>query len=92
MIDLYEDKKEIISFDAKRVFYREMQKKVGNVEDWIDYTDEDGNNHKWYEKYRFTEQEKQRLINANRYKNGVYVSDEHLKIGLFEEGKNGQPN
>lgn len=91
MIDLYEDKKDIISFDAKRVFYREMQKRVGNVEDWMKYVDKKGNNHKWYERYKFTPEEQNRLKQANRYRNGVYVSDEHLKIGLFEEGeKDGQ--
>ena len=89
-VDIYADEREVIPFEVKRVVYREMQKRVGNFEDWMKYVDKDGNNHKHYEKYKFTEQEKQRLINANRYKNGVYVSDEHLKIGLFEEGKNGQ--
>lgn len=85
MIDLYEEEREIISFSAKRVFYREMQKRVGNVEDWMKYVDEDGNNHKWYEKYKFTKEEQNRLMQANRYRNGVYVSDEHLKIGVFSE-------
>jgi len=95
MIDIHAEEREVIPFEVKRVVYREMQKRVGNFEDWMNHTEEDekGNkkDHKWYKKYKFTEQEKQRLINANRYKNGVYVSDEHLEIGLFEkEHKNGQ--
>ena len=98
MIDIYADEREVIPFEVKRVVYREMQKRYGNFEEWMKYedkkvehSDKEPKNHKWYEKYKFTKEEQNRLIQANRYRNGVYVSDEHLEIGLFEkEHKNGQ--
>ena len=80
MIDLHEEEREIISFDAKRVYYREMQKRG--------YKESDkGEKNKpiYLEKYIFTDEEKTRLSQANRYKNGLYVSDEQLKIGVFSE-------
>ena len=80
MIDIHEEDKMIISLDAKRVYYREMQNRG------IRESDKDENGKPIYnKKYIFTNEEKNRLMQANRYKNGLYISDEHLKIGLFEE-------
>lgn len=95
MVDIHADEREVIPFEVKRVVYREMQKRYGNFEEWMEHTEEDeqGNkkDHKWYEKYKFTKEEQNRLRQANRYENGVYVTDEHLEIGLFEkEKKDGQ--
>ena len=79
-IELHEDEIEIIPLYAKRVYYREMQKRGYRESD----KDENGNKY-FLEKYIFTPEEKNRLKTANRYKNGLYVSDEHLKIGVFSE-------
>ena len=80
MIDIHEEEKEIIPLYAKRVYYREMQKR-GYKE-----SDKDEKNKPIYlEKYIFTDEEKTRLSQANRYKNKLYISDEHLKIGVYEE-------
>lgn len=90
MTELHEEL--VVPFEVKRVVYREMQKRVGNFEEWMKYedkkvehSDKEPKNHKWYEKYKFTLGEQNKLMQVNRYQNGVYVSDEHLKIGVYEE-------
>ena len=89
MIELHEEL--VVPFEVKRVVYREMQKRYGNFEKWMKYedkkvegSDKEPKNHKWYEKYKFTPEEQNRLRQVNRYDNGVYVTDEHLQVGLFE--------
>lgn len=79
-IELHEDEIEIIPLYAKRVYYREMQK-VGFRES--DKTEK--GKLIYLKKYIFTPEEKNRLTQANRYKNGLYISDEALKIGVYEE-------
>lgn len=90
MTELHEEL--VVPFEVKRVVYREMQKRVGNFEEWmkhedkkVKHSDKEPKNHKWYEKYKFTKEEQNRLRQVNRYNNGAYVTDEHLKIGVYEE-------